>query len=133
MFYFFVPGAIIIFTSVLARIFIGRKLALYKWVAVLITTVGIVVVGLADILPNPLDRNSNSNIPDALYNSSYALSEFRYKSSMFSLGKFETVMAVAHMNKMKKKSQKMYKVMMLLQFLICRFFRWISSSLVCNV
>ena len=96
-----VSGAIIIFTSVLARIFIRRKLPLYKWIAVLITTIGIVVVGLADILPNPLDKNENSNTPDALYNSSYALSGFRYKSSMFSLGKFETVMAVAHMTQMK--------------------------------
>ena len=86
-----ISGAIIIFTSVLARVFIRRKLPLYKWAAVLITTVGIVVVGLADILPNPLDKNDNSGVSDDFYNASYSLSAFRYKSSMFSLGIFHNV------------------------------------------
>jgi len=81
-------GAIIIFTSVLARVFIRRKLPLYKWAAVLITTVGIVVVGLADILPNPLDKNDNVGVSEDSYNVSYSLSAFRYKSSMFSLDSF---------------------------------------------
>ena len=93
-----VSGAIIIFTSVLARIFIKRKLPLYKWVAVLITTVGIVVVGLADILPNPLDKNDNSDTSGALYNSSYSLSAFRYKSSMFSIGKCTFILIDRYIN-----------------------------------
>ena len=86
-----ISGAIIIFTSVLARVFIRRKLPLYKWAAVLITTVGIVVVGLADILPNPLDKNYNLGVSDDFNNTSYALSAFHYKSSMFSLGKFHSI------------------------------------------
>ena len=64
---------------------------LYKWAAVLITTVGIVVVGLADILPNPLDKNDNLGVSDDFNNASYALSAFHYKSSMFSLGKCHNI------------------------------------------
>ena len=75
----------------LARVFIRRKLPLYKWAAVLITTVGIVVVGLADILPNPMDKNDNYGVSDDFSNASYALSVFHYKSSMFSLGKFYNI------------------------------------------
>ena len=77
-----ISGSIIIFTSMACRIFLHRKLPLYKWVACFVITAGIVVVGVADIFPNPLDKNDSNN------GSSNSLTEFAYRSPMLSMGKF---------------------------------------------
>ena len=63
----------------LCRIFLHKKLASYKWAAVLVTTVGIIIVGLADVFPNPLDKNSSESDP---------ASAAKYKSSFISIGAF---------------------------------------------
>ncbi|XP_067327873.1 solute carrier family 35 member F6 [Anolis sagrei] len=43
-------GAVIIFTGLLSVAFLGRKLALSQWLGILITILGLVLVGLADLL-----------------------------------------------------------------------------------
>ena len=73
-------GAIIIFTSLLCRIFLRKKLPSYKWASTIIVTLGIVVVGLADIFENPLDKEDTNNHTSVSYN----------KGSMYSLGKLIT-------------------------------------------
>ena len=77
-----ISGSIIIFTSMACRIFLHRKLPLYRWFACFVITAGIVVVGVADIFPNPLDKNDSSN------DSSNSLAELNYRSPMLSMGKF---------------------------------------------
>ncbi|NXT88725.1 S35F6 protein, partial [Anhinga rufa] len=42
-------GSVIIFTGLLSVAFLGRKLELSQWLGVLVTIVGLVVVGLADL------------------------------------------------------------------------------------
>ncbi|XP_013870905.1 solute carrier family 35 member F6 [Austrofundulus limnaeus] len=41
-------GAVIIFTGLLSVAFLGRKLAVSQWIGILITILGLVIVGLAD-------------------------------------------------------------------------------------
>lgn len=43
-------GAVIIFTGLFSVAFLNRRLALSQWVGILATIVGLVVVGLADLL-----------------------------------------------------------------------------------
>uniref|UniRef100_A0A670I044 Solute carrier family 35 member F6 n=1 Tax=Podarcis muralis TaxID=64176 RepID=A0A670I044_PODMU len=45
-------GAVIIFTGLLSVAFLGQKLVLSQWLGILITIVGLVVVGLADLMSN---------------------------------------------------------------------------------
>ena len=73
-------GAIIIFTSLLCRIFLSKKLPFYKWASTIIVTLGIVVVGLADIFGNPINKEDNTNLRSISY----------IKGSMYSLGKLIT-------------------------------------------
>ena len=75
----------------LTRIFLRKKLPLYKWAAVLVTTAGIVVVGLADVFPNPLDKNNDDNDPNLNATAGY-------KSSMFSIGKFKNKFILLPLN-----------------------------------
>ncbi|XP_061481867.1 solute carrier family 35 member F6 [Rhineura floridana] len=42
-------GAVIIFTGLLSVAFLGRKLVLSQWLGILVTIVGLLVVGLADL------------------------------------------------------------------------------------
>lgn len=42
-------GSVIIFTGLLSVAFLGRKLELSQWLGILVTIVGLVVVGLADL------------------------------------------------------------------------------------
>ncbi|XP_010160683.2 solute carrier family 35 member F6-like, partial [Antrostomus carolinensis] len=42
-------GSVIIFTGLLSVTFLGRKLELSQWLGILVTIVGLVVVGLADL------------------------------------------------------------------------------------
>lgn len=41
-------GAVIIFTGLLSVAFLGRRLAYSQWLGILITIMGLVIVGLAD-------------------------------------------------------------------------------------
>ncbi|XP_062981582.1 solute carrier family 35 member F6 [Elgaria multicarinata webbii] len=50
-------GAVIIFTGLLSVAFLGRKLVWNQWLGIVITIVGLVVVGLADLSSNNKDRN----------------------------------------------------------------------------
>lgn len=43
-------GAVIIFTGLLSVAFLGRKLLVSQWVGILITILGLIIVGLADFL-----------------------------------------------------------------------------------
>nr|XP_056709003.1 solute carrier family 35 member F6 [Euleptes europaea] len=45
-------GAVIIFTGLLSVAFLRRKLVLSQWLGILVTILGLVVVGLADLLNN---------------------------------------------------------------------------------
>ncbi|XP_033001120.1 solute carrier family 35 member F6 [Lacerta agilis] len=45
-------GAVIIFTGLLSVAFLGQKLVLSQWLGILVTIVGLVVVGLADLMSN---------------------------------------------------------------------------------
>ncbi|KAL7888433.1 hypothetical protein AOLI_G00034070 [Acnodon oligacanthus] len=48
-------GAVIIFTGLLSVAFLGRRLVASQWVGILITIVGLVVVGLADFISGEAD------------------------------------------------------------------------------
>merc|ERR1712018_172996 len=43
-------GAVIVFTGILSRIFLGRRLQAYRWVGILFVISGLVIVGLCDVL-----------------------------------------------------------------------------------
>ncbi|XP_063156370.1 solute carrier family 35 member F6 [Candoia aspera] len=55
-------GAVIIFTGLLSVAFLGRKLVLSQWLGILITIVGLVVVGLADLLNSNDESHKLSEI-----------------------------------------------------------------------
>ncbi|XP_068198523.1 solute carrier family 35 member F6 [Antennarius striatus] len=50
-------GAIIIFTGLLSVAFLGRRLIVSQWIGILVTTLGLVIVGLADFF----SKNSNED------------------------------------------------------------------------
>ncbi|KAM9840415.1 solute carrier family 35 member F6 [Aulostomus maculatus] len=50
-------GAVIIFTGLLSVAFLGRRLATSQWIGILITILGLVIVGLADFLSGNKDNN----------------------------------------------------------------------------
>lgn len=43
-------GAVIIFTGLLSVAFLGRRLELSQWIGILVTILGLVVVGVADFV-----------------------------------------------------------------------------------
>lgn len=49
-------GAVVIFTGLLSVAFLGRKLILSQWLGILVTILGLVVVGLADLLSSDEKR-----------------------------------------------------------------------------
>lgn len=49
-------GAVIIFTGLLSVTFLGRRLVVSQWVGILITILGLIVVGLADFLSGNKDN-----------------------------------------------------------------------------
>lgn len=55
-------GAVVIFTGLLSVAFLGRKLVLSQWLGILITIVGLVVVGLADLLSSHDESHKLSEI-----------------------------------------------------------------------
>lgn len=42
-------GAIVIFTGLLSVAFLGRRLVASQWIGILVTTLGLIIVGLADL------------------------------------------------------------------------------------
>lgn len=50
-------GAVIIFTGLLSVAFLGRKLIVSQWVGILITILGLIIVGLADFLSGSGDAS----------------------------------------------------------------------------
>ncbi|NXY88614.1 S35F6 protein, partial [Alcedo cyanopectus] len=55
-------GSVIIFTGLLSVAFLGRKLELSQWLGILVTIVGLVVVGLADLHSSPLQQRQLSQV-----------------------------------------------------------------------
>ncbi|XP_036437920.1 solute carrier family 35 member F6 [Colossoma macropomum] len=55
-------GAVIIFTGLLSVAFLGRRLVASQWVGILITIVGLVVVGLADFISGNRDQHKLSEV-----------------------------------------------------------------------
>ncbi|XP_042301590.1 solute carrier family 35 member F6 [Sceloporus undulatus] len=55
-------GAVIIFTGLLSVAFLGRKLALSQWLGILVTILGLVVVGLADLLNSNDEKHQLSDV-----------------------------------------------------------------------
>lgn len=43
-------GAVIVFTGILSRIFLSRKIKAYKWIGIFFVIAGLVIVGLCDVL-----------------------------------------------------------------------------------
>ncbi|XP_075057236.1 solute carrier family 35 member F6 [Mixophyes fleayi] len=56
-------GAVIIFTGLLSVAFLGRKLECSQWIGILVTIVGLVIVGLADLLSG---SGSGKNLSDVI-------------------------------------------------------------------
>lgn len=48
-------GAVIIFTGLLSVAFLGRRLVVSQWVGIMITILGLVIVGLADFVSGHKD------------------------------------------------------------------------------
>ena len=62
-YYFIFLGAVIVFTGILSRIFLGRRLQAYRWVGIFFVLCGLVIVGLCDVLnQNNGGNNSTSTI-----------------------------------------------------------------------
>lgn len=57
-------GAVIIFTGLLSVTFLGRRLAASQWIGILITILGLVVVGLADFLSG--NNDSGHKLSDVI-------------------------------------------------------------------
>ncbi|XP_015270654.1 PREDICTED: solute carrier family 35 member F6 [Gekko japonicus] len=55
-------GAVIIFTGLLSVAFLRRKLVLSQWLGILVTILGLVVVGLADLLSNNDKKHKMSEV-----------------------------------------------------------------------
>ncbi|KAH0622942.1 hypothetical protein JD844_025883 [Phrynosoma platyrhinos] len=55
-------GAVIIFTGLLSVAFLGRRLALSQWLGILVTILGLVVVGLADLLNSNDEKHQLSEV-----------------------------------------------------------------------
>ncbi|KAM9435330.1 solute carrier family 35 member F6 [Clarias gariepinus] len=55
-------GAVIIFTGLLSVAFLGRRLAPSQWVGILITILGLVVVGLADFMSGNKEEHKLSEV-----------------------------------------------------------------------
>ncbi|XP_064428031.1 solute carrier family 35 member F6 isoform X2 [Mirounga angustirostris] len=60
-------GAVIIFTGLFSVAFLGRRLALSQWLGILATIVGLVVVGLADLLSKHDDQHKLSEVITGLF------------------------------------------------------------------
>ncbi|XP_009882845.1 PREDICTED: solute carrier family 35 member F6, partial [Charadrius vociferus] len=59
-------GSVIIFTGLLSVAFLGRKLELSQWLGILVTIVGLVVVGLADLRSSHDQKHKLSEVITAL-------------------------------------------------------------------
>lgn len=57
-------GAVIIFTGLLSVAFLGRRLLPSQWVGILITILGLVVVGLADFVSS--SRGDGHKLSDVI-------------------------------------------------------------------
>lgn len=55
-------GSIILFTAIIARIFLKRPLFPFHWVALLIVTIALVVVGVASISDGQSDSSTNNQV-----------------------------------------------------------------------
>lgn len=55
-------GSVIIFTGLLSVAFLGRKLELSQWLGILVTIVGLVVVGLADLRSSHHQKHKLSEV-----------------------------------------------------------------------
>ncbi|KAK2523343.1 Slc35f6 [Columba livia] len=55
-------GSVVIFTGLLSVAFLGRKLELSQWLGILVTVVGLVVVGLADLHSSHGQRHKLSDV-----------------------------------------------------------------------
>ncbi|XP_063771087.1 solute carrier family 35 member F6 isoform X2 [Pseudophryne corroboree] len=55
-------GAVIIFTGLLSVAFLGRKLECSQWIGILVTIIGLVIVGLADLLSGSGSGRSLSDV-----------------------------------------------------------------------
>ena len=59
--YEMLKGAVIIFTGINSKVFLRRKISWKKWAAMLVTLIGLIIVGLADVLqPAENDRDQNT-------------------------------------------------------------------------
>ena len=54
-------GAVIVFTGLLSRLALGRKLSLTGWLGIFFVVCGLCIVGICDILYNDSDSNNNGN------------------------------------------------------------------------
>lgn len=55
-------GAVIIFTGLLSVAFLGRRLLASQWIGILITIVGLLIVGLADFFSGHKDDHKISDV-----------------------------------------------------------------------
>lgn len=55
-------GAVIIFTGLLSVAFLGRRLVVSQWLGILITILGLVIVGLADFFSGNKDEHKLSDV-----------------------------------------------------------------------
>ncbi|XP_072842401.2 solute carrier family 35 member F6 isoform X1 [Pogona vitticeps] len=55
-------GAVVIFTGLLSVAFLGRKLGVSQWLGIVITILGLVVVGLADLLNSHDEKHKLSEV-----------------------------------------------------------------------
>ena len=62
MYFFWIPGAVIVFTGILSTFVLRRRLQAYRWIGIVFVIIGLSIVGVCDILFKPsVDPNPNSN------------------------------------------------------------------------
>lgn len=53
-------GAVVIFTGLLSVAFLNRRLRVYQWWGIFLVFLGLIVVGLADVIAPPSDQKSQN-------------------------------------------------------------------------
>jgi len=55
-------GAVIVFTGLLSTFFLRRRLQIYRWIGIIFVIIGLVIVGLCDILYKPNSGHHNNTL-----------------------------------------------------------------------
>lgn len=61
MLFIFLLGAVIIFTAIFSKIFVHRQVSLRHWLGIFTIIIGLVTVGVSDLLSTETSSNSNAN------------------------------------------------------------------------